>query len=81
MKNLLGILTLIVFSAVPLKTFAQDSGLVLEEVVVTATKREENVQDIAQTVNAVSGAQLDNYQIRDLNELAQIVSGCRIYQN
>ena len=75
MKNLFSLLTLIVFSTVPLKTFAQDSELVLEEVVVTATKREENVQDIAQTVNAVSGAQLDNYQIRDLSELAQIVSG------
>jgi len=30
--------------------------LVLEEVVVTATKKEENVQDIAQTVNAVTGS-------------------------
>jgi iron complex outermembrane receptor protein len=75
MKNLYSLITLIVFSAVPLTTFAQDSDLVLEEVVVTATKREENVQDIAQTVNAVSGAQLDNYQIRDLSELAQLVSG------
>jgi iron complex outermembrane receptor protein len=49
---------------------AQESSLVLEEVVVTANKKEENVQDIAQTVNAVSGATLDDYQIRDLSELS-----------
>ena len=75
MKKLFSLVTLIAFTALPTATFAQDSELVLEEVVVTATKREENVQDIAQTVNAVTGAQLDNYQIRDLSELAQLVSG------
>ena len=66
MKKLFSLVTLVAFTALPTATFAQESELVLEEVVVTATKREENVQDIAQTVNAVSGAQLDNYQIRDL---------------
>ena len=75
MKKLFSLVTLIAFTALPTATFAQDSELALEEVVVTATKREENVQDIAQTVNAVTGAQLDNYQIRDLSELAQLVSG------
>ena len=59
---------------------AQESNLVLEEVVVTANKKEENVQDIAQTVNAVSGATLDDYQIRDLAELSQLVSGVEFTQ-
>ena len=59
---------------------AQNSELVLEEVVVTATKKEENVQDIAQTVNAVTGSTLDDYQIRDLSELAQVVSGVEFTQ-
>ena len=54
---------------------AQESNLVLEEVVVTATKKEENVQDIAQTVNALSGDALEDYQIRDLGEISQLVSG------
>ena len=75
MKRLLSILTIVAFATVPNALFAQDSNLVLEEVVVTATKKEENVQDIAQTVNAVSGTTIDDYQIRDLSELAQIVSG------
>jgi outer membrane receptor protein involved in Fe transport len=54
---------------------AQESNLVLEEVVVTATKKEENVQDIAQTVYALSGDALEDYQIRDLGEISQLVSG------
>ena len=80
MKRLLSVLSIIAFTAIPNATFAQDSALVLEEVVVTATKKEENVQDIAQTVNAVTGTTLDDYQIRDLSELSQIVSGVEFTQ-
>jgi len=80
MKRLLSVLTIIAFASIPTTTFAQESALVLEEVVVTATKKEENVQDIAQTVNAVTGSTLDDYQIRDLSELAQIVSGVEFTQ-
>ena len=75
MKRLFSLLTIVAFATVPNTTFAQNSELVLEEVVVTATKKEENVQDIAQTVNAVTGSTIDDYQIRDLSELAQLVSG------
>ena len=67
MKRLLSLLTVAAFVATPSISIAQNSELVLEEVVVTATKKEENVQDIAQTVNAVTGSTLDDYQIRDLN--------------
>ena len=80
MKRLLSVLTIIAFTAIPTTSFAQDTALVLEEVVVTATKKEENVQDIAQTVSAVTGSTLDDYQIRDLSELAQIVSGVEFTQ-
>ncbi|MDA9204984.1 TonB-dependent receptor [Gammaproteobacteria bacterium] len=80
MKRLFALTTVIVFTAMPTTSFAQDSNLVLEEVVVTATKKEENVQDIAQTVNAVSGSDLDDYQIRNLGELAQLVSGVEFTQ-
>ena len=75
MKRLLSLLTIVSFVAIPNYSYAQNAELVLEEVVVTATKKEENVQDIAQTVNAVTGSSLDDYQIRDLSELAQVVSG------
>jgi iron complex outermembrane receptor protein len=80
MNGLLRILMIATFVVIPNTAFAQEDGLVLEEVVVTATKKEENVQDIAQTVNAVSGSTIDNYQIRDLSELAQVVSGVEFTQ-
>jgi len=40
-----------------------DSSLVLEEVIVTATRREQNVQDIAVAVTALSDEQLREAQI------------------
>ena len=80
MKRLLSLLTVVTFVAIPNYSYAQNADLVLEEVVVTATKKQENVQDIAQTVNAVTGSTLDDYQIRDLGELSQVVSGVEFTQ-
>ena len=79
--NRLFLSTIFIFAGLVTPTIhSQESKLVLEEVVVTANKKEENVQDIAQTVNALSGATLDDYQIRDLSELSQIVSGVEFTQ-
>ena len=61
MRKLLGFL-LILPVGISIHLSAQD--LVLEEVVVTATKKEENVQDIAQTVNALTDSAITDYQIR-----------------
>ena len=64
MRKLLGFL-LILPVGISIHLSAQD--LVLEEVVVTATKKEENVQDIAQTVNALTDSAITDYQIRGLS--------------
>ena len=45
--------------------FAQGSGLVLEEVIVTAQKRSESGQDIAASVSVVGGEQLQEFNIFD----------------
>ena len=63
MRKLLSILLLLPIGIISSAVYAQNNELVLEEVVVTATKKEENVQSIAQTVNAVTGADIDDYQI------------------
>ena len=52
---------------------AQDN--VLEEVIVYAQKRVENVQDIPVTINVVTGESLDIFNIRDTNDLANSVPG------
>lgn len=44
-------------------------------VIVTANKRREPVQKVAQTVNVVSAAQLQNLQIRSFQEVATAVGG------
>ena len=79
MRKLLSILMLLPVGFISSSLHAQNE-LVLEEVVVTATKKEENVQTIAETVNAVSGSDIDDYQIRELGELAQLVSGVEFTQ-
>jgi iron complex outermembrane receptor protein len=50
----------------------------LEEVIVTAQKRVENVQDIPVTINVVSGDHLDSFTIRNTNDLADAVPGLTV---
>lgn len=56
-----------------LPLMAQDSGLVLEEVVVTATKRERSLQDVPISVAALTGETISNMNIRNLEDLATYI--------
>lgn len=58
----------------------QAQGNVLEEVIVTAQKRVENVQDVPVTINVVTGESLEVFNIRDANDLANSVPGLVIQQ-
>jgi iron complex outermembrane receptor protein len=51
---------------------------VLEEVVVTAQKREQNIQDVGITMNAMSGEQLQALGVRTSDELAVFTPGVHI---
>ena len=55
---------------------AQAQGL--EEVVVTATRRAESIQDIPLNISAVGGAQIDKQGFGDLSELMAFVPGVNI---
>ena len=57
---------------------AQAQQTVLEEVIVTAQKRVENVQEIPVTINVLTGETLDIFSIRDTNDLAASVPGLTI---
>lgn len=50
-------------------------SLVLEEIIVTARKREENLMDIPISIIAISADQLDNYGLSNLEDIAKIVPG------
>jgi iron complex outermembrane recepter protein len=54
---------------------AADSGNDLEEVLITATKRESTVQDTPISVTAVSAADIANKGLTDFNSLAATVPG------
>jgi len=54
---------------------AADQGSDLEEVVITATKRESTVQNTPISVTAISAADIANNGLTDFNSLAQTVPG------
>ena len=65
----------------PIQAMAQDDstdGLSLEEVVVTATKRAESLQDVPISVGVVSGEFLNDFRITDLNDFQSYVPGLQI---
>jgi outer membrane receptor protein involved in Fe transport len=64
------------FTAVPV--VAQESGLTLEEVVVTATKRETSLMDTGISITAFSSEKLQEFGIDDLNDLSVNTPGGHI---
>ncbi len=74
MDNLFKI-TFCFFSLLLIATSPNAFSQELEEVVVTATKKEESTQDIAVSITAVTADQLAADQIYDLEDLAEIIPG------
>lgn len=55
---------------------AQPGGIAeLEEIVVSARRRMESLQDVPQTVNVVTAAQIDRLNIRNLTDIQTLVPG------
>jgi len=66
-------LALLPFGLAQTPAFAQEA--VLEEIIVTARKREENLFDIPVAITAITGEQVENYGIANLQDVARIVPG------
>lgn len=58
-------------AAVTIPVFAQD----IEEIVVTATRREAAISDIPYNITAVTSRQLSDNRIGEVNDIAQFVAG------
>ena len=52
-----------------------DDSLALEEIIVTAQKREQSIQDVPVTITALSGELLEEFDVNDLFEVANLVPG------
>jgi iron complex outermembrane recepter protein len=74
-------LGLAVTTAITLSAAAQDARPVFEEVIVTAEKRTESLQDLSQAVTALSDEDLDNRQITTFVDLSAIAPGVNIAKN
>jgi len=70
-------LSLCASSLQPSPTFAQGAS-VLEEVIVTARKREESIQDVPVSVTAFSGNQLRDAGIANLKEIGLLTPGLQM---
>jgi iron complex outermembrane recepter protein len=70
--------------AIATSTPAQDTataGFQLEEVVVTARRRAESLQDVPQTVNAVSAGEIQKLNFRKFEDIASVVPGLQMATN
>lgn len=75
-KSLLGsALVALSMSAQPVAQAQEDGPRALEEIVITAQKREQSLLDVPITVNALSGDDLDNFAVDNLFEAANLVPG------
>lgn len=58
---------------------AQIGSAVMEEVLVTAERREANLQDVPIAMNAFSGDALEEYQVADVGDLQSLVPNLSIH--
>lgn len=71
-------------SSFALSAAAQDQdsdNVTLEEITVTAQKREQGLQDVPISVSAVSGARINDVGIQDFNELAALVPNFQVNED
>ncbi len=68
------LLALAVFSTLPTVTAAQ----VLEEITVTAQKREQSIQDVGISITALSGDSLDALGLDNMQEISQQIPGLQL---
>jgi len=52
----------------------------IDEIIVTARKREESLQDVPVSIQAIGTAQIDKYQIDSVREIENLVPNLRIQQ-
>jgi outer membrane receptor protein involved in Fe transport len=58
--------------------YAAAQEVMLEEVIVTATRRSESLQDIPINITALSGATIERDRLTDLSDIARVVPGMTV---
>ena len=81
--NISIIFSLILFSSFSSNvSFAQENSgnsfVGLEEIIVTAQKREQNINEVGMSIDVASGQQLENAGVKDMIDLGRLVSGLQL---
>jgi len=76
-RNLL--LAAAVAAALPAPALAQQGTVMIEEIVVTARKRIENLQEVPVAITSLSASALEDRQIADLADMGAVVPNLTIY--
>ncbi len=74
-RGAVGGLSLAILSPLVSPVFAESRGTVIEEIVVTAQKREESINDVGMSIDAATGDQLKDLGITDVADLYKVVAG------
>ncbi len=64
-----------------LNTYSQDDQSVFEEVIVTAEKRDESLQDVSQAVTAITDTEIEAKNITSFVDLTAVVPGVTVAKN
>ena len=67
--------------ALHLNTYSQDEQSVFEEVIVTAEKRDESLQDVSQAVTAITDTEIEAKNITSFVDLTAVVPGVTVAKN
>lgn len=80
--NTTPMLCMLAFAMMPLPLAAQsgygEADEMIEEIIVTANKREQSLQDVSASITALTGADIARAGIIDITRLEQVVPGLRI---
>ena len=80
-RNTLSTLSVAIAATLSSGASAESSPLVFEEVLVTAEKRSESLQDLSQAITVLDGDDLDIQQISSFVDLSAIAPGVNIAKN
>ena len=61
--------------AVSMPVYAQESAGTLDEIIVTARKKEESIQDVPVAVSAISESLIQDLALQDLSDISKITAG------
>lgn len=63
------------------QTAAHAEGMSTADIVVTARRRDERLQDVPATVDVVTSTELQDYNLRNFSEITQVVAGLSMPSN